>query len=113
MSKENLSSDNLLNHATARLRTFKGTKAGFDANIAVWQKLLTKQNQNTDAFKVCPACEKNFSPDDIPYFGIFLISGKRTNRIICKQCAYRLSRNVIEADGTMHNGECSYKKGRR
>lgn len=112
MANESLTSDNLINHAAARIQTFGGVKAGFDANIATWRKLYAKQDKNAVAFQTCAVCENDFAADDVPYFGIFLISGKRTSRVICKECAYRLSRHVIEADGTMHNGKYVYPKRR-
>lgn len=113
MPDENITSDNLVNHLTARFSNYNGVKGETTADIARWQKLCERAHKSDAVFDTCPVCDKNFDKSEFPYTGQFIIYGKITSKILCKDCAYTLSRHVIESDGSLHNGKCKYPKVKR
>lgn len=51
-------------------------------------------------FISCSCCHKHFDDDEYPYIGAFRAAkGQYWFKIICKECAYKISDKVTEADG--------------
>lgn len=102
--------DNLKHHATARLTMLNGVHGSADWSVAQWQKALQKQEKPDVILNVCGICEKSFEKNDNPYIAEFRDKNSFIRKIICKSCAYDISRTVIESDGLLHNGKQKFPK---
>lgn len=102
--------DNLHHHATARLLYHNGLHGKADWTIVQWRKNLQKQNKSNAMLTICGICEKPFADNDNPYIAEFKDKNTFIGKVICKDCAYAISRNVIESDGNLYNGQQKFPK---
>lgn len=105
-----LKPENLLHHTVTRIDRFSGVKAGFGTSAVGWKQILARQGRNGSMFCKCSICGNDFGPADVPYLGTFVRDRQKTNHILCRKCAYAISRHVIEADGNLYDGEQPYPK---
>lgn len=68
--------------------------------IKEWRKQDDELLGKGDKFISCSCCHKHFEDDEYPYMGTFSVAkGQYMFKIICKECAYKISDKVTETDG--------------
>ena len=82
-----------------------GIERLFNETIAFW-----KENDE-EHFTECACCGRPFKDDEFPYSNFFEQSDGSRLAIICKECAYKISPFVIEADGTKYVSTTYKKEG--
>ena len=90
---------------------YGGIRGQFERTAEEWQTDIPDAVQ----YKVCAVCGNNFPLNEPIYMGVFQIAPDEKQyryrlHTVCKECAYRISDSVIEADGSVHDGMGSSEK---
>lgn len=93
--RENMvSEENLIDDETF---VFGGIEKNFDATAGDFRKYDPVTYEN------CHHCERHIEDDEQIYAGFFRISPEYSKfHILCRKCAYDMSKQVIEKDGKKH-----------
>lgn len=86
---------------------YGGISRQFERTAKEWreehERVLGKDSDNP--YLNCSVCGRNFNDSEYLYQGVFSIKPAKYKyrlmfKVLCKDCAYKISDAVIEADGT-------------
>ena len=106
--------DNLLEKKTWEFGGYSGKE--FHRTFGEWFNVFKKlfPNEHYNPFLICPCCGEPFDKNSYPYMGAFRTAGQKAKFvIICKKCAFKMSRVVLLSGGrqlrlkSKEQAECS------